>query len=81
MFRGRSFLIRRPFLIRRRLFGAAIIGGLGFAAGRASRPAVPQGPGPSPELAPRLKDLAELHASGVLTDEEFATAKRRLLEH
>jgi hypothetical protein len=44
-------------------------------------------PGPSsiaapapPTIADRLVDLAKLHAKGVLTDEEFAAAKRNLLE-
>jgi hypothetical protein len=46
-------------------------------------------PAPAPEPAPppaaaqdpiaQLKDLAELHASGVLTDEEFAAQKARIL--
>jgi hypothetical protein len=41
----------------------------------------PPGSGPSQAtLAGRLQGLAKLHASGALTDEEFATAKRRLLE-
>ena len=31
-------------------------------------------------LARRLEGLAKLHADGVLTDDEFAAAKRRLLE-
>ena len=31
-------------------------------------------------LARRLEGLGKLHADGVLTDEEFAAAKRRLLE-
>jgi hypothetical protein len=35
---------------------------------------------PSPELTAKLKELADLHASGALTDEEFTAAKRRLLE-
>ena len=30
-------------------------------------------------LRDQLEDLASLHADGVLTDEEFAAAKRRLL--
>jgi hypothetical protein len=33
-----------------------------------------------PTLTDRLTNLAELHARGVLTDEEFSAAKRRLLE-
>ena len=36
-------------------------------------------PSGTPSLAGQLTGLAELHASGVLTDEEFAAAKRRLL--
>jgi len=80
VFRCRFGLVRRPFLGRRRLFGAALIGGIGFAAGRASKPADPQNPGPSPELSARLKELSDLHATGALTDQEFAAAKRRLLE-
>ena len=43
--------------------------------------------GPAPAAAPaaggidlaQLKQLGDLHAAGVLTDEEFATAKARLL--
>jgi hypothetical protein len=34
----------------------------------------------STSLATRLEGLGKLHADGVLTDEEFAAAKRRLLE-
>jgi hypothetical protein len=30
-------------------------------------------------LADRLEGLARLHANGILTDEEFASAKRSLL--
>lgn len=70
-----------------RPLGAALIGGLGFAAGRASKPSTPAGVAPSPavpqasspDLAGRFKELADLHASGALTDEEFAAAKARLL--
>ncbi|WP_344291397.1 SHOCT domain-containing protein, partial [Streptomyces synnematoformans] len=28
----------------------------------------------------RLRELGELHAAGILTDEEFATAKRAILQ-
>jgi hypothetical protein len=80
MLRRRLVMGRRP-----RLLGVALIGGLGFAAGRASKPsaraqgtAASQNPA-DPELAVRLKELAELHASGSLTDEEFAAAKAKLL--
>jgi hypothetical protein len=86
MFRRGFVGFRRPFLRRPRLIGAALIGGLGFAAGRASRPAstspgaVPQASGAgSAELSARLRELADLHAAGALTDEEFAAAKAKLL--
>jgi len=34
---------------------------------------------PAPDLTAKLKQIAELHESGVLTDEEFAAAKQKLL--
>ena len=36
-------------------------------------------PAPQVDLTAKLQQLAELHASGVLTDEEFAAAKQKLL--
>ena len=36
-------------------------------------------PAPAPDVADQLKKLAELHAAGVLTDEEFAAKKADLL--
>ena len=44
-------------------------------------PAVSSAPSPAPEpsLDDRLLELAKLHAKGILTDEEFAAAKRRVL--
>jgi hypothetical protein len=80
MFRRRVFPLGRP-----RLLGAAIAGGLGFAAGRASKgPAAGIGVVPGtihtgPDLTAQLKDLAGLHASGCLTDDEFTAAKARLI--
>jgi hypothetical protein len=81
VFRGRFGIFRRP-----RLWRTALVGGLGFAAGRASKrsaePAVQRGPGQAPEspqLTARLQELADLHSSGALTDAEFAAAKRKLL--
>ncbi|KQW83806.1 SHOCT domain-containing protein [Brevundimonas sp. Root1279] len=41
--------------------------------------APPEPAGLSPEAIAQLKSIAELHASGVLTDEEFATQKARIL--
>jgi hypothetical protein len=48
------------------------------SASQASSPA--QAPPVEASLADRLADLGRLHADGVLTDDEFAAAKRRLLE-
>ena len=48
-------------------------------------PQYEEAPPPAPAAAPaadpiaQLKDLAELHDSGVLTDEEFAAQKAKLL--
>jgi hypothetical protein len=42
-------------------------------------PAYAPAPDPAPDAVGRLKELAELHNSGVLTDEEFAAAKRKVL--
>jgi Short C-terminal domain len=38
-------------------------------------------PAPAPDVDPitRLRELGELHDSGVLTDEEFTSAKRQIL--
>lgn len=33
-----------------------------------------------PDMVDKLKELGELHASGVLTDEEFTAGKAKLLE-
>lgn len=46
------------------------------ALDRSREPA--RAPGP-PQLADQLARLAQLHSSGVLTPEEFAAAKSRLL--
>ncbi len=40
-------------------------------------PAAPTAPAPDP--IQRLKDLADLKAKGILTEEEFATQKARIL--
>jgi hypothetical protein len=61
--------------------------GLGSPAGsvpsRSAAPSpLPGAHGASPveaSLADRLADLGRLHAEGILTDEEFRAAKRRLL--
>jgi hypothetical protein len=80
MFRRRFVIFRRP-----RLMGAALVGGLGFAAGRASKgssdasTASAASTPASPDLTAKLAELADLHASGALTDDEFAVAKHKLL--
>jgi Short C-terminal domain len=42
-------------------------------------PAAPAAPAAAPAPVDQLKELGELHASGVLTDEEFAAQKAKLL--
>jgi putative oligomerization/nucleic acid binding protein len=41
-------------------------------------PSAPASPAPPDPIA-QLKDLADLHTSGVLTDEEFAAEKAKIL--
>ena len=38
-----------------------------------------EAPAPEEDITAKLQQLAELHDSGVLTDEEFAAAKAKLL--
>lgn len=55
------------------------------AAGRAAAqsapvaPAAPEAPGDAGEMVERLQQLAKLRESGMLSEEEFAAAKARLL--
>ncbi len=42
-------------------------------------PPPPQAAPPAPDPIAQLKELGELHSQGVLTDEEFAQQKARLL--
>jgi hypothetical protein len=47
---------------------------------QAYQEAAPSAPAPEPpDRIKQLKDLAELHTSGVLTDEEFAAEKAKVL--
>ena len=41
--------------------------------------AAPVEQAPAPDLTAQLQQLAQLHQSGVLSDEEFAAAKQKLL--
>jgi Short C-terminal domain len=104
MFRRPIVLVGRPLLRRPRLLGAAVLGGLGYALGRARAnqsgaatwppvaPANVAQPGmalqavspaaataTAPDPITRLRELADLHTEGKLTDDEFAAAKRQLL--
>jgi membrane protease subunit (stomatin/prohibitin family) len=45
----------------------------------AAQPAPQAAAPPSTDSTAELKKLADLHASGVLTDEEFAAAKKKAL--
>jgi len=68
-----------------------VAGGAAYAAGRAARqddygyeqeaPPAPPPPAPTTEesQADQIQHFAELHASGALTDEEFAAAKANAL--
>lgn len=59
-----------------------------YAAQQAPPPAPPPDPAPAPQqpapapaddLVAQLKQLGELHSAGVLSDDEFAAAKKQLL--
>ena len=82
-----------PFIRRRPLLRAAAVGGVAYMGAKAgtNRALQAQGaqqaePPPPPAAAPagddtisRLTQLASLHSSGELTDEEFAAAKAQVL--
>ena len=78
MIRRPISLVTRPLRRRPRLLGAAMLGAgifaLGRRAGQASAEAAAEA-----EHDRRLVALADLHAAGALTDEEYTTARRRLL--
>jgi hypothetical protein len=62
--------------------GVAVLGVAGLLIGRARKNAStppPPLPGSVGALAESLKQVAELHTSGALSDAEFAAAKARLL--
>ena len=50
----------------------------GYAQPQAYAPAPPP-PDPQAQMLDQLKQLGDLHASGVLTDDEFAAQKAKLL--
>jgi hypothetical protein len=51
----------------------------GWLEARRSRSAETAGSAPVPDLSSQLEQLSTLHASGALTDEEYAAAKARVL--
>ncbi|TFV64066.1 UNVERIFIED_ORG: SHOCT domain-containing protein [Bacillus sp. AZ43] len=51
----------------------------GMAGAAFGAPAAPPPAEPQPDLADRLRKLAELRDAGILTDEEFAAQKAKLL--
>ena len=74
---------------RRAIAGTAAVGGAAYyAAKRAStgrqeqaRETVDEAPppGPAPDPVEQIKELAELREQGILTEEEFAAEKKKLL--
>ena len=87
-----------PFVRRRPLLRAAVVGGGAYMAGKhvanaqadqqyqdasqaqqAQQAPVPAPRAAGPSMTDQLNQLAELHNQGVLSDDEFAAAKAKLL--
>ena len=84
-----------PFVRRRPLLRTAVVGGGAYMAGKhmanaqadqqAQQPQQPQqAPVPAPRaagpsMADQLNQLADLHNQGLLSEDEFAAAKAKLL--
>lgn len=81
-----------PVVVRRRgvgLLGATMVGAAGYAAGKsagkgAAQPQQAPGAAPAPgamtdEKIAQLQKLGQLKESGVLTEEEFAAQKAKIL--
>jgi hypothetical protein len=69
-------------IMRKAATAAAVSGAATRAHNRNSKPTAPAPTAPAPAPAasgPTLEDLAAMHASGVLTDEEFTAAKKKAL--
>ena len=71
--------------MRKAATAAAVSGAATRAHNRNSKPTAPTPTAPAPAApapaasGPTLEDLAAMHASGVLTDEEFTAAKKKAL--
>jgi hypothetical protein len=82
------------FRRRRPLMRAAMVGGAGYYAGKKiqegreqdapqdepQQEAAPSAGGMTDEMIDQLGKLGQLHEQGVLTDDEFAAQKQKLLE-
>lgn len=77
--------------MRRRAARTAVVGGAalyaakrGASVGREEQANEPRdegaATGPAPDSVDQLTELAELHEQGILTEEEFAAEKKKLLE-
>ena len=64
--------------MRKAATAAAVSGAATRAHNRNSKPTAPAPAAPAAS-GPTLEDLAAMHASGVLTDEEFTAAKKKAL--
>lgn len=51
----------------------------GAAAAQPEVPAAPAAPVPADSASTKVQELANLHAQGILSDDEFAAAKARVL--
>lgn len=58
---------------------SAVGGGTAYQGGTQASAAGKVGAGAGDDTVAQLQQLAQLHDSGVLTDEEFASAKQKLL--
>jgi Short C-terminal domain len=73
-------MFRRPFLRRRRVIGAAMLGGLGYVIGRRRGELETTPPDTTPtSVADRLAALDQIHQAGTITDAEFEAKKTALL--
>jgi hypothetical protein len=69
-----------PLMRRRPLLRAAAIGGGAYDAGRRRAAARLRETGVRSSPADQLRELARLRAQGMLTEEEFAVQKSKVLE-
>ena len=81
----RGFVFRYPGIGLLGFLGPLVLIGLGVAfilllVREPGRPTQPPPPHDGGEGADRLRELATMHERGQLTDEEFAAAKRKLLD-